>query len=115
MAELADVRFDERDRTTVVRIGGEVDLSNAWSVARSIRESVSNQQLRVILDLTGVRYLDSAGIRVLFDLSRRLAQRDQRLILVVPPTAPIRRTLEVSSLVSQLPLAETLETAMSRH
>jgi anti-sigma B factor antagonist len=112
MAELADVRFEEREETTVVRIGGEVDLSNAWSVALSIRESISNQQLRVILDLTGVRYLDSAGIRVLFDLAKRLAERDQRLLLVLPADAPIRRTLEVSSLMSQVPMTETLDTAV---
>jgi stage II sporulation protein AA (anti-sigma F factor antagonist) len=110
MAELADVRFEEQDRTIVVRIGGEIDLSNAWSVAQSIRESISNLQLRVILDLTGVRYLDSAGIRVLFDLARRLADRDQRLVLVLPPDAPIRRSLEVSSLVSQVPMAENIDT-----
>jgi anti-sigma B factor antagonist len=114
MAELADVRFEDQEGTTVVRVGGEVDLSNAWSVARSIRDSISNQQLRVILDLTEVRYLDSAGIRVLFDLSRRLGQHDQRLILVLPPDAPIRRALEVTSLVSQVPSAETLETALGR-
>lgn len=112
MAELADVRFEEREGTTVVRIGGEVDLSNAWSVALSIRESISNQQVRVTLDLTGVRYLDSAGIRVLFDLARRLADRDQRLLLVLPADAPIRRTLEVSSLMSQVPMTETLDTAV---
>jgi anti-sigma B factor antagonist len=114
MAELADVRFEVGEGTTVVRITGEVDLSNAWSVARTIRESISNQQLRVVLDLTGVRYLDSAGIRVLFDLSGRLAQRDQRLVLVLPPDAPIRRSLEVSSLISHVPMAETLETAVGR-
>jgi anti-anti-sigma factor len=112
MAELADVRVEDRGVTTVIRIGGEVDLSNAWSVAQSMHESISNQQLRVVLDLTRVRYLDSAGIRVLFDLAKGLADRDQRLVLVLPPDAPIRRTLEVSSLISQVPTADTLEGAI---
>ena len=78
------LRLDRVRETPVARLSGEIDLSNAAIIKRSIAENVSNQDLSLVLDLSGVTYLDSAGIAMLFDLSRRLIQHQQELILVVP-------------------------------
>jgi anti-anti-sigma factor len=112
MPELADVRFEVVGESTVVRIRGEVDLSNAWSVARAMREAISNQAHTVVVDLSEVTYLDSAGIRVLFDLSRGLAEHDQRLIVVLPVGATTRRALEVSAFATAAQVVETLDDAL---
>jgi anti-anti-sigma factor len=112
MPELADVRFEVVGDSTVVRITGEVDLSNAWSVDGSMREAISNRAHTVVVDLTEVTYLDSAGIRVLFDLSRGLAEHDQRLIAVLPVGATTRRALEVSAFATAARVVETLDDAL---
>jgi anti-anti-sigma factor len=111
MPELADVRFEVVGESMVVRIRGEVDLSNAWSVGGAMRDAISNQAHSVVVDLTEVRYLDSAGIRILFDLSRGLAEHDQQLIVVLPVGTTIRRALEVSAFHTAAQVVESLDEA----
>jgi anti-anti-sigma factor len=112
MGELAVVRFEVVNDATVVRIIGEVDLSNAWSVSQAMRDAISNQAHRVVIDLTEVGYLDSAGIRILFELARSLADHDQRLIVVLPGGATIRRALEVTALSAADEIVGTMKEAI---
>jgi anti-anti-sigma factor len=112
MPDLADVQVEVVEESTVVRIRGEVDLSNAWGVGGAMGEAISNQAHTVVVDLTEVTYLDSAGIRVLFDLARGLAEHDQHLIVVLPVGATTRRALEVSAFATAAQVAETLDEAL---
>ena len=114
MIEPDELGFDMVGGTRVVRLSGDIDLSNAAFTKRSIVESISNQELKLVIDLEGVGYLDSAGIAMLFELSRRLAQHQQQLILVVPAASPLRRSLHVSGWPSDVPMVETIEQATGR-
>ena len=107
MMELPDLRFELIEGSRVARIVGEIDTSNAWAVSRTIREAMSNQDLRLMLDLSGVSYLDSAGVRMLFELRRVLHEHGQELVLVVPERAPIRRTLDVSAVLGTIPVTDS--------
>lgn len=86
-----DVGGDEDWPT--VRLHGEVDLSNAAALAERAERAVSNRASGLLLDLSGLTYLDSAGLAMLFRLARRLGDRQQVLRLVVPPTSRVRRLL----------------------
>jgi anti-anti-sigma regulatory factor len=46
---------------------------------------VQDQGFELIVDLSGTRYLDSAGIDMLFRLAQSLGQRRATLRLVIPP------------------------------
>ena len=73
----------------VARLTGEVDLSNVEALARLMQAAVTNAAVGLVLDLTGVSYLDSTGLRMVFQLARALHHRQQQLVLVVPPDALI--------------------------
>jgi anti-sigma B factor antagonist/stage II sporulation protein AA (anti-sigma F factor antagonist) len=81
-----------------VRIVGEIDLANAAEVQDEINAAVTNDAARVVLDLTELEYLDSAGLRILFTLAERLRVLQMVLDLVVPPGCPVRRVVEMSGL-----------------
>jgi anti-anti-sigma factor len=100
------------DGIPVAQLRGEIDLSNAAQIKRSITESMSNQERKLVIDLSDVLYLDSAGIGMLFDISRRLAEHEQQLILLVPAESPVRRSLQVSGWPADVPMAETPEEAI---
>ena len=106
------VVLDRRNGISIARLTGEIDLSNAAIIKRSIAESVSNQDLKLVLDLSGVTYFDSAGIAMLFDLSRRLSQHQQQLVLVVPDASLIRRSLSVSGWPRSLAVVQQVEDAL---
>jgi anti-sigma B factor antagonist len=105
----ADLRLDRSNQRTVVRLSGEIDLSNAAIIKRSIAEAISNQVIELVVDLGQVAYLDSAGIAMLFDLSRRLAEHEQRFIVVVPAGSLVRRSLTACGWPPKFPIVESLD------
>ena len=58
------------DGTDEVVISGEIDLTTAGEFKRLLREAAGRYS-PLIVNLTDVAYLDSAGVAVLFDQARR--------------------------------------------
>jgi len=65
----------------------------------------------LIVDLTDVPYMDSAGVRVLFQLARELRQRDQTFLVTLPVGSPLRRVLKVTSFHEVAALCDDIEAA----
>ncbi|MGH8907978.1 MAG: STAS domain-containing protein [Egibacteraceae bacterium] len=102
MNDLANVTATYEGEIAVVRVDGEVDLSNAEQVARSVRDSSAGHH--VVLDLSYLAFLDSAGIRAIIDLKRGLSSQRRELRLVVPDDAPICPIVTVAELGTLLTL-----------
>jgi anti-anti-sigma factor len=112
MRELSDVELIARDGVWIASIRGEIDLSNADSTLRKLVEVVDEDSDGLIVDLSGLDYLDSAGVRLLFRLDRAVSESGGSLRAVVPQSAQIRRVLELANVESTLPLDETTEAAI---
>lgn len=95
----------------VVAPVGDIDLTNANELRTAILCATSSEGTAVIVDLSGVRYLDSLGIRVLFSVARRLRERRKRLLLVTPADAHLRRLLAIVDIESCASVHETVEAA----
>jgi anti-sigma B factor antagonist len=70
------------DGTPVVTAVGEVDMSNA-GIFRDALIRASSPDGRLVVDLTGVEYLDSAGLTVLFTHAAHLE------LIATPLLAPV--------------------------
>jgi len=108
MSEL--VTADTSGPVPVARIAGEIDLANAARV-REDAVALAADAPGLIVDLTTVSYLDSAGVRVLFQLARDLRQRDQSLLVIVPVGSPLRRVLKITSFHEVAPICDDIEAA----
>jgi anti-sigma B factor antagonist len=93
----------------VARLAGEIDISNAEELGAAIFSRVGNDAAALIADLSEVRYIDSSGLAILFELQRQLRSRRQTLRIVVPPESPIRRTLELVGLDVEANIDSSLE------
>ena len=113
MSAPAEIVLDRRDGSIVARLSGEVDMSNATYVRDQLLSSMPNEALALVLDITGCRYLDSAAIEVLFDVSRRLGRRRQELRLVMPSDSPLKRVIELTEVHTAAPVYESLEAALT--
>lgn len=91
----------------VVRLRGEIDLSNVEALYKVAEEAVTNHDAGLVVDLSGVTFLDSTGLRLVFRLARRLGDRQQSLRLVVPEGARIARVLDFAGVST---VAEVLRT-----
>lgn len=94
----ATVKAETRNGVVHIMVVGEVDMANADLVADEIRSAVTNQATAVAVDLADVTYLDSAGLRLLFDLAVRLPTLQITLEILAPPGSASRRVIEMSGL-----------------
>jgi anti-sigma B factor antagonist/stage II sporulation protein AA (anti-sigma F factor antagonist) len=95
MTEPTILEASVRDGILVVRLEGEIDLSNSRELRASLLREMSNSLLGLIIDLTDVTYLDSAGIRAIFELREDLDTRGQEIRLVVPRTSIVATALDL--------------------
>jgi anti-sigma B factor antagonist len=110
----ADIAVERRGGTVVALLTGEVDMTNAPQVREELLAAVPNDALALVLDLGGCRYLDSAAIEVVFELSRRLQRRRQELRLVVPDSSPLGRVLALTEVSVVAPVHATLDSALGQ-
>ena len=73
------------DGAVVVTAVGEIDMSNAAALATALAEAQSGAtgDDLLVIDLTGVEYLDSAGLAVLFP------HVDRMRLVATPLLAPV--------------------------
>jgi anti-anti-sigma factor len=95
---LADVRVEREDATVVAVLSGEVDMSNAASVRLQIAESVTPDDDALIVDLSELSFIDSAGLHAVIELGTVLEERRQQLLLCVPHGSSIERAIEIVGL-----------------
>ncbi len=107
MSDLARVETTRSGTTQLVRVVGELDLSNARELTDALGHAVPEDVILVVVDLTGTTYVDSAAIASFFRLSQRLRDRRQDLRIVVPETSPIRAVIELTRLSHVIPVDES--------
>jgi anti-sigma B factor antagonist len=110
---LADVQFDQRDQVVVSTVRGEVDLSNARQICDAVGEATPNTALGVVLDLSHVDYLDSAGIQLIYRLRENLRARGQKLMLAIPADSPVQDSLRLAGITEYLPIAASVDAALA--
>lgn len=112
MKQLAEVVLERQDATVIAHLEGEVDLSNVDEIRTALVDAVLHQTECLILDLTETTYLDSTGIRLLFELAERLEGRRQQMRLVVNDAALVRRVIELTQLDQRVPIDATVAQAI---
>lgn len=85
------VSMTEGGTWAIVSVRGEIDVSTASSLEDALRACLASSG-RVIIDLSGVRFMDSTGLNVLI--------RAQTSGMEVPP--PVLRLAAVPERVSKL-------------
>jgi len=110
---LADLQVIDEGRVVIARLTGELDLSNTANIGGALAERVPNGALALILDLTDLEYLDSAGIHLIYELRERLRARGQALQLVIPADSPANDALRLAGVAGHVATTETLEAAVA--
>jgi anti-anti-sigma factor len=100
-------------RVTVTRLIDDIDLANAAKLYREMLDGMSHDAVGLVVDLSEVRHIDSAGIRMLHKLAGWLAQRRLELRVVVPDASSVRRVLELSCFDAHVSVTSTVESAVS--
>jgi anti-sigma B factor antagonist len=109
---LADVQITLARHALIARLVGEIDMSNAEDLGATVIGATPNEAAGVVLDLSAVDYLDSAGIYVVFGMRPSLQARGQSLILVVPAESPVHDALRLAGVERPGEVAATVDEAV---
>lgn len=86
-------------------------MSNAAGLEQAALGAMRNSDNGLTVDLGLVTYIDSAGIRSLLNMRRLLEDRQQRLLLVLPPGSVLRKALEIGGVLAVIPAYPTVASA----
>ena len=106
---IADLQIRTREGVVVVKVTGEVDMSNANDLRGAIIEATPNDALGLVLDFTSLVYIDSAGIHLLYRLGDNLRARGQTLRVVIPPRSPAGDALRLAGVQRHVEVVDELE------
>ena len=114
MSDLARIEMtDPGDGFLIAQLSGDLDLSNLYAVHTALLDATPNDALGLVVDLAGIRFLDSSGVETLFRLQRALGVRQQRFAVAIPPEATIRRALELSGAPGEMALCPSVDAAVA--
>ena len=84
----------------VIRLAGELDLSNTGQVRAAVQTALAGRSDRVTLDLAGLEFMDSSGIALLLALSQQVREVEVR-----HAAGAVLRVIQVTGLDQVLRLA----------
>ncbi|HZR48110.1 MAG TPA: STAS domain-containing protein [Streptosporangiaceae bacterium] len=93
-------------------LSGEADLASAGRLRELIDAQLASGVRQLTIDVSGLRYADSASVRELLLAARTLHERDGHLILL-RPQRPVARLLELNGADRLMTISATSTTSTS--
>ena len=95
----------------VLTLRGELDAYDAPELRRAFADSTAQESRVVVLDLTGVSFLDSTVLGTIVGLQRRVREADGELRVVLPESEA-RRVFELTGLDRALDIRPSRDSAL---
>jgi len=99
--ETVDIHSEQHPQALVISLVGSFDALTADTASQAIRLQIEEGQTQIVLDLSQVDFMSSAGVRVLLEALKALRRVGGDLRLAAAQSN-VERTLEISGLVRVL-------------
>jgi anti-sigma B factor antagonist len=105
-----DLKTEDSGDTLIFILRGSLDLATSPTIRAALSEAADKGRKDIIVDLTGLEFLDSTGLGALIGAHRRASEHDGTLRLVVTD-GPIFRLLNITGLIRIFAVYHSLEDA----
>ena len=95
---------DVGDDLRRIMIFGRLDMEGTDSLSPRIMELAGGPKKGVIIDLSGVRFLASVGIRVLVSCAKAVQERGGKLVVVVGQGSSVSMSLNATGIDELIPV-----------
>ena len=93
-----------------IRLAGRLDITGVQSVELQFTSHVAGSKKSVLVDISGIEFIASMGIRMLFTNARTLALHGAKIVIINPqPT--VEETLKLAGVNSIIPIQHDLAAA----
>ena len=100
------ISIDDQPARALVAVEGELDLATAPALEDAVMARLLDGG-HVLLDLGGLEFMDSTGVRVIVSAHRAAQEHGGRFMLVrTPPDGPVGRVLRISGLDGVLDIVD---------
>lgn len=98
---MVDVRVEETNGVALVSLSGELDISQVREVENQLKNIEERRPEVLLLDLRGLDFLDSSGLRLVLEADLR-SRRDARRFAVVRGPDQVHRVFLIALLDKRL-------------
>jgi anti-sigma B factor antagonist len=104
---VTELTIERRDdaRGVVLVLSGELDVISAPDLAGMLDEVLAQPHVRVMLDLNGLSFVDSAGVSVLIK-AKQSAKAHGRVLVLRRPTEQLERVFALVGLADWLAIED---------
>jgi anti-anti-sigma factor len=99
---------DSNNDLRYIRLSGRLDILGTGEVETKFAALAASSERRVVVDLTGVSFLASIGIRAIITNAKAQHQRGGRMVLFVGDNATVTKTLEATGIDALVPMFSTV-------
>lgn len=100
MTEPPTLRIDDEGAVRIAHVGGELEVSSVGPLRDRMLSAVENHDAGLIIDLSDVGYVDSAGVNLLFEIAERLTVRQLAFAIVYPEGGVVERVFMLVNLAA---------------
>jgi anti-sigma B factor antagonist len=106
-----ELQYSElENKIRLIKLTGELDMIGVGAIETKFAGYCAGDGARVLVDLSGVEFLASIGIRLLILSSKSLFNRGGRMVLL-NPSPEVRSVLEITGVPAIIPIYDGLESA----
>lgn len=95
----------------ILTVSGDIDGSTAPAMQEQVL-ATAKPNSKMLLDMSGVQFMSSAGLRVMLLLYRQISGNGGKVILV-GMSEDLRSTMQATGFLKYFTLAETLDDGMT--
>jgi anti-sigma B factor antagonist len=106
-----DIHSEQHHQVVVIGLVGSLDAVTANEARMKMQRQIDEGALRIVLDLSRVDFMSSAGVRVLLEILKRIRQLDGDLRLAAAQSS-VEKTLEILGLVRVLKIYPSVAEAV---
>jgi anti-sigma B factor antagonist len=106
------IQSEVLDGTTILVPRGDVDLGSAPQLRSALSPLLDGGNPRLLLDLSGVGFMDSTGVGVMVNALNRVKEKGGA-IAFCGVTPRVHRILQIAGLLRAMPLFEDRDAALS--
>ncbi len=111
--QLVNIRMEKRSDRAVVTVEGRLDTLTAPELESKVLELIHEGQHRVILDLSQLEYISSAGLRTIL-VAAKQAQANGGDICCCGLNGVVKRVFDVTGFSSMIPVFDSVDSALAR-
>jgi anti-sigma B factor antagonist len=97
----------------IIRVRGELDLASCPELEEAIELAERTDAVRIVIDVNGLDFIDSTGLRVLL-VAKRRADSDGKRLLFTRGRGHVADMFRLTGLDKTLPFLEGLDGDQSR-